>query len=82
MQEKLHAPGILDEDYFMNEYYYSRVENDLYYAIESNKRKKIAMDYDDRDIYHFTNFTLYRFLLYGVNNFSGRFTSTMRPSMR
>jgi len=78
-RKKLHAPGILDEDYFMNEYYYSRVENDLYYAIESNKRKKIAMDYDDRDIYHFTNFTLYRFLLYGVNNFSGRFTSTMRP---
>lgn len=78
-RKKLYAPGILDEEYFMNEYYYSRVENDLYYAIESNKRKKTATDYDDRDIYHFTNFALYRFLLYAVVNFSGRFTRAHRP---
>ena len=78
-RKKLYAEGILDEEYFMNEYYYSRVENDLYYAIESNKRKKSVTDYDDRDIYHFTNYALYRFLLYAVVNFSGRFISDQRP---
>ncbi len=78
-RKTLYSSGILDEEYFMNEYYYSRVENDLYYAIESNKRKKLVTDYDDRDIYHFTNYALYRFLLYAVNNFSGRFTRAKRP---
>lgn len=78
-RKKLQESGIQDEEYFMNEYYYSRVENDLYYAIESNKRKKSATDYNDRDIYHFTNFALYRFLLYAVVNFSGRFTRAKRP---
>ncbi len=78
-RKKLSADGIFDEEYFMNVYCYSRVENDLYYAIESNKRKKSVTDYDDRDIYHFTNYALYRFLLYAVLNFTGRFSSDKRP---
>ncbi len=78
-RKKLYASGILDEEYFMTEYYYSRVENDLYFAIESNKRKKSMTDYEDRDIYHFTNYALYRFLLYAILNFSGRFSSDKRP---
>jgi hypothetical protein len=69
-RNKLYSSGIMDEEFFYREYTYSRVENDYYFALEKNPKKKLFTDYDEKDIQYFVNYIILRSLLYRSTNFS------------